>query len=400
MKVIPSLISLLIIALLAQKSLAAVNDTTLQSFASFPIGAYLSQKNTADTLYMKRAINEFGSITTGTIKMDNIRPNESEFNFAGTDYWVHFAQKYGKRIHGHVLIRSGVPDWVLDYEGDSVALEKLMKEHIQTIIASYKGKINSWDVVNEAIDDYGNIKTENIWFRNLGEGYIERAFIYAHEANSEALLFYNDYGHEYSNRRLDSIVAKINRYVKKGIPIHGMGMQMHTRYNLGDERWKNAIKHCATTGLKIHISELDISVNNSPMDPDAIFTQELAITQGEKYRCIVEAYNELPGDQKFGITTWGVGDKDTWIRGTYKRPEWPLPFDDKYERKPAYYGILEGLGVKLSSSTKNAIATKEIKEKKYYSLLGVEVDKFFKGALIEKIIYTDNQSKTNKILNK
>lgn len=371
-------------------------DTTLQSFAPFPVGAMLSSKNLNNNMYVKRAIEEYNSITTGTIKMDNIRPKENEFSFAGTDYWVDFAQKYGKRIHGHVLIRSGVPDWVLDYDGDSIALEKLMKDHIHAVIARYKGKINSWDVVNEAIDDYGNIKTENIWFRNLGKGYIERAFIYAHEADSDALLFYNDYGHEYSNRRLDSIVSKINRYVKMGIPVHGIGMQMHTRYNLGDERWKNAMKRCATTGLKIHISELDISVNNSPTDSDAVFTPELANIQGQKYKYFFEAYNELPDNQKFGITTWGVGDKDTWIRGTYKRPEWPLPFDDNYERKPAYYGILEGMGVKVTSNDDNAQAMKEIKEKKYYSLFGVEVDSLFKGVLIERIIYSDNSLETKK----
>lgn len=322
-------------------------DTTLQAFSTFPFGAYLSEKNVDNEMYMKRAVEEYSSITTGTMKMSTIRPQMNKYDFSGSDYWINFAEKYGKRVHGHVLIRKDVPDWVLNFVGDSIAWENFMKDHIITVVGHYKGRVASWDVVNEAVADDGSIKTDNVWYQHLGAGYIERAFIYAHEADPNALLFYNDYGHEYSDTRLNAIVNMLKRFKTKGIPVHGIGMQMHTRYNLGDERWKNAINVAASTGLKIHISELDISVNSSPVDLNAVFTPEIAMIQGDKYKYIVNVYNSLPDSQKFGITTWGVGDKDTWIRGTYKRPEWPLPFDDNYERKPAYYGILEGLGVNI-----------------------------------------------------
>jgi len=324
---------------------AEVIDTTLQALSPFPFGGAISIKYIEDNIkYRTLVINEYSSITPiGAMKMTRIRPTQDRYDFTDADYMVNFAEQYGKRIHGHVLLWGKVPEWLNVFQGDSATWENIMKEHIHTVVGRYRGRVEAWDVVNEAIDDNGNIKPDNIWTRNLGEGYIERAFIYAHEADPDALLFYNDYGHEYSNKRLNAITQMLIRFKEKGIPVHGIGLQMHTRYNLGDERWKNAMEISASTGLKVHVSELDISVNPEA-DQNAVFTPELAEEQRRKYKFFVEAYNSLPEEQKYGITTWGIGDKDTWIRGSKKRPEWPLPFDDDYERKPAYYGIIEGFG--------------------------------------------------------
>lgn len=320
----------------------AVNDTTIQGLSPFPFGCAVTIKYIDSTEYRIRAIEEYGSITPiGAMKMTRLRPTQDSFDFTDADYLVDFAEQYGKRFHGHTLIWGKVPDWLTEFEGDSAAWENIMKEHILTVVGRYKGRVESWDVVNEAIDDDGNIKPDNIWTLHLGEGYIERAFIYAHEADPDALLFYNDYGHEYSNKRLTAITNMLINLKEKGIPVHGIGMQMHTRYNLGDERWKNAIEVAATTGLKVHISELDIALNPEA-DPELVLTPELSEIQRQKYKYMVQAYNSLPDDQKHGITTWGIGDKDSWLKDEKGRPDWPLPFDENYERKPAYYGIIEG----------------------------------------------------------
>lgn len=320
-------------------------DTTLQSLSPFPFGAWLvkSRYDAADKRYKNRADLEFNSITIGTIKMTNIRPTQDRFDFEDTDWWVQHSQATGKRLFGHVLIWSSVPDWVKNFEGDSIAWEHLMKDHIQTIVSRYVGTINAWDVVNEAIGDDGKIKN-NIWKQKLGEGYIERAFIYAHEANPDALLFYNDYGHEFNRARLNAFVTMLNDFKQRGIPVHGIGLQMHTQFNIQESRWKEAIETSASTGLKVHIAELDISLNPYS-DQNAVFTRELAETQKQNYKFIVETYCSLPDSVKFGITTWGVGDKDTWIRPTKGRPDWPLLFDDNYQRKPAYYGVIEAFGI-------------------------------------------------------
>ncbi len=337
-KIHPFLIFMLLIFTVNTVKSATIvltEDSTLQSRSSFPVGAYITTKYMVDTMYVKRIIDEFESVTIGAMKMKVVSIDSAVYDFSIADSLVNFAQNQGKRIHAHTLIWGSVPDWVTNYVGDSVAWENLMKNHIQTLVTRYKDKAASWDVVNEAIDDNGNVKTDNIWCQHLGTGYIERAFIYAHEADSNALLFYNDYGHEYSNTRLNAIVSMLNDFKTRDIPVHGIGMQMHTRYNLGDDQWKNAIKAAASTGLKVHLSELDISLNPD-MDTSFIYTQELGEVQKQKFRYIFQAYLAIPDTQKYGITTWGVGDNDSW-----KRIAYPLIFDINYLKKPAYYGILE-----------------------------------------------------------
>jgi endo-1,4-beta-xylanase len=216
-----------------------------------------------------------------------------------------------------------------------------MKTHIQTVVGHFKGKVASWDVVNEAFEDNGTLRN-SVWRQHLGPDYIARAFQYAHQADPDALLFYNDYGHEYSTTKRTAILNLVNGLKSRGIPIHGIGLQMHTSSNISDANIANAINTAAATGLKVHVAELDISMNPSD-SPTATFTTTLAAAQKVKYRALVQAYKALPAAQRFGITTWNVADADTWLRGYCSCPEWPLPFDDTYQKKPAYDGIMEAL---------------------------------------------------------
>ncbi|EOR93338.1 Endo-1,4-beta-xylanase A precursor [Arcticibacter svalbardensis MN12-7] len=195
--------------------------------------------------------------------------------------------------------------------------------------------------MNEAINEDGTLRA-SIWQQKLGNDYIARAFQYAHEADPDALLFYNDYGNEYSAVKREAILALVNGLKSRGIPINGIGLQMHTRYNQSDANLAIAINSAAQTGLKVHIAELDIAVNPDN-NQSLTFTSSLAQQQAEKYKFIVKTYNAIPKAQQFGITTWNLTDGDTWITGEYSRPDWPLPFDSNYKRKAAYQGILEGL---------------------------------------------------------
>jgi endo-1,4-beta-xylanase len=135
-----------------------------------------------------------------------------------------FCTANGKRMHGHCLVwHQDNPAWLINFNGDSLAWEYLFKTHIQTLVAHYKGKATSWDVVNEALNDKGRLRLHDtnpsdnyddgsIWSRHLGTDYVARAFIYAHEADPSALLFYNDYGQEWSDRKTDSIITMINNF--------------------------------------------------------------------------------------------------------------------------------------------------------------------------------------------
>jgi endo-1,4-beta-xylanase len=318
---------------------------SLKAVAPFPVGAAVSiSLLKTRPAYRQLMATEYNSITAeNAMKFGALHPSATTYNWADADYLVDFAQQNNMRVHGHTLLwYAALPGWVTSFQGDSAAWENLMRTHIQTVVTHFRGKVASWDVVNEAIDDSGNLRTANVWRQHLGDRYIDRAFQYAHAADPAALLFYNDYGHEYSTARRTGILALANGLKSRGVPIHGIGLQMHTSSNISDARIAEAITTAAATGLKVHVAELDISMNPAK-SASATFTPALAAAQKVKYKALAQTFKALPPAQRHGITTWNVADADTWKRNDCSCPEWPLPFDDNYQRKPAYDGIVEGL---------------------------------------------------------
>ncbi len=318
-------------------------EVSLQKKLPFPFGAAVNinlLKN--NSAYREVVTTEFNSLTAETaMKTATLHPQQNTFNWTDADYLIEFARQNNKRIHGHTLIwHQSLPSWITNFQGDAAAWEDLFKTHIQTIVSHFKGKVVSWDVVNEAFDDDGTLRN-SLWLQKLGPDYIARAFQYAHEADPDALLFYNDYGHEYGPTKRTAILNMVNDLKSRSIPVNGIGLQMHTRYTMADNNLANAINTAAQTGLKVHISELDIAMNPDN-NQNLTFTASLADQQAQKYKFIVKTYNAIPKSQQFGITTWNVSDADSWIPGNYNRPDWPLPFDNAYKKKPAYQGILDG----------------------------------------------------------
>ncbi|HVV53947.1 MAG TPA: endo-1,4-beta-xylanase [Mucilaginibacter sp.] len=344
---------LLLLVSCEKKSVPAQPSETLKSVASFPIGsAVVSGSIKNNYSYRNTLVTQFNSVTSDyELKFNWIEPQQGVFNYADGDYIVAFAMQNNMRVHAHNLIwHIALPDWVLNFQGDSLAWENLFKTHIQTEVAHYKGEVASWDVVNEAFRDDGTLRNQDInpgdgsiWRRHLGPDYIARAFQYAHEADSNAILFYNDYGQEWSTPKLDSIIAMVNDFKKRGIPIDGLGMQMHININTGNDAIQAALQKLAATGLKIHISELDISVNPNN-DPNIVYTSALQSQQAAKYRFVAQTYiSTVPPAQRYGITTWEFSDADSWIPLLLKQKDWPLLFDNFYRKKTAYYSFLNGL---------------------------------------------------------
>lgn len=318
-------------------------NATIWQRAAFRWGAAVNAKLLRNNAaYRAIVTREDNSVTPeNAMKITRIRSSPDTWNFSDADYIVNYAIENNKRIHGHTLIWYRVPAWLETYQADAAGWEQLFKEYIQTVVSRYKGKVGSWDVVNEAIDDNGNLR-DCVWLRNLGADYIARAFQYAHEADPDALLFYNDYGQEQSELKRNASLALINSLISRSVPIHGIGLQMHISKNTSEENLAAAINTAAKTGLQIHISELDIAMNPEN-NPDLTYNTALAEMQSKKYNFIVKTYNAIPEAQRFGITTWNVTDGDSWIVDAFKRPDWPLPFDKDYKRKAAYRGILEAL---------------------------------------------------------
>jgi endo-1,4-beta-xylanase len=329
---------------------------TLQATAPFPMGTAINSPNLKNkVLYVGVLLTEYSSVTPDyELKLNWIEPQQGVYNYADGDYLTAFAAEHHVRFHAHNLIwHQALPDWVLNFQGDSSAWENLFKTHIESEAAHYKGQVASWDVVNEAIrDDNGALRnkdvnpgdgTGSIWREHLGPDYIARAFQYAHEADPNALLFYNDYGQEWGGAKLDSLIALVTALKNRGMPISGLGMQMHIDINVDTAGITSALKRLAATGLKVHISELDISVNPGN-DPNMVFTTALQLKQSSMYQFIAETYRtSVPVAQQYGITTWEFSDADSWITAFLHRLDWPLPFDANYKKKPAYFGLLRGL---------------------------------------------------------
>jgi len=231
-------------------------------------------------------------------------------------------------------------------------LDVAMGNWITTMVNRYKTKVRAWDVVNEPFAE-GPVAIRNntntspspadvlVWSNYLGRDFALKAFNYAKAADPTADLYINEYNLETNPAKLDSLIAYVNELKGKGAKIDGIGTQMHIgRTNINFAGIEAMMKKLAATGLKIRVSELDVkAVQGSAAGK---LTAELAAFQAEIYRYVVNSYvKNIPAAQRAGITVWGVNDKNSWLYngGT----EYPLLYDNDYNKKPAYAGFLLGL---------------------------------------------------------
>ncbi len=333
--------SLLFCLLLAAPLIAHGQGPFLKDRYKFPIGASLNPRLLAENeAYHKVATSEFTSVTAENhMKMLLVHPEANRFDFSRGDEIVEFAQSTQKRVHGHTLVwHNQVPKWMNEFSGDTQAWENMLKNHIQTVAKHYKGQVAGWDVVNESFLDDGTLRP-SIWSKNIPD-YIAKSFQWAHEADPNAILFYNDYGQDGKPKKMQAILNLVKDLQARNIPIHGLGLQMHININAKNEEILSVINQSKATGLAIHFSELDIAVN--PKNDSTFVYDETAIkAQQEKFELVFKAYQNLPKHQQYGITFWNVSDRDSWLRGYFKRPkEYPLLFDDTYTRKPIYSNLL------------------------------------------------------------
>ncbi len=290
----------------------------------------------------------FDSITAENImKMAYLQPEPGNFVFEHADDLVSFAQQNDMVVHGHALVwHTQAPEWMNEMQGSRDDFVRVMTDHVSTVASHFAGRLISWDVVNEAFDDPNPSEyRETIWYKNIGPEYIEMAFKTAHQAAPDADLYYNDYDISgmIGPHKLDRILQMIADFQERNVPIHGLGFQMHIdteKPALEDIR--ASFEKAVQTGLKVRISELDISVNAT--EQYDTFTDELAQRQKQRYQDVVQIYMEtVPKAQRGGITVWGIADQDSWIPGFRKRKDWPLLFDSEFQPKPALEGMLNGL---------------------------------------------------------
>jgi endo-1,4-beta-xylanase len=228
-------------------------------------------------------------------------------------------------------------------------MDSVLKDWVQGMVNRYKDKVHAWDAINEPYTDGSPVfrtgtSTGEIyyWAQYLGRGYVAKVFNYAHQADATCDLFLNDYNLESNFAKLDSIIALANELKAQGIPITGIGTQMHININTSQAGIDNMFIKLAATGLKIRISELDIRINPS----DAIgftATPTLLDNQAALYKSVLASYiKNVPAPQRFGATVWNVGDSDSWIVVGGKQ-DFPTLFNSSYQKKRAYAGFWQGV---------------------------------------------------------
>jgi endo-1,4-beta-xylanase len=315
-----------------------------------------------DTEMLDLIAREFNQVTSeNAMKWSSIHPKEDVWKFEEADKLMEFAEKNKMAVQGHVLVwHSQVPrDIFTDADGNTASKELLLKRmesHIQTVVGRYKGRIRSWDVVNESItpeDGYRKSK----WLEICGPEFMEHAFQYAHEADPDCLLIYNDYNEEDPKRR-DFIVEMVKQYKKKGIPIHGIGLQGHLNLDSPDLKlWEQAIEAYASVGMKISVTELDVDVlpydwgRSAEISTNAAYKETLNPYKDglpkEVEDKLTKRYEDIfkillkHRDVVDRVTFWGTSDDQSWknnfpMRG---RTNYPLLFDRQRKPKSAYFAV-------------------------------------------------------------
>jgi endo-1,4-beta-xylanase len=259
-------------------------------------------------------------------------PSNGFFDFGAGDAIVGYAQSRGQRVKGHTFIWHGAtPSWVNSLS--PADFRAAFERHIRTVAAHYRGRVHAWDVVNEAVADDGINLRDTVFRQKLGDSYIADAFRIAREADPGARLFYNDYGGEGLTQKSNRIYDLLRELIAAGVPIDGVGLQMHVSAN---SRPPNAsiasnMRRLADLGLTVHISEMDVRVNGvSGSTQTRLEVQRSAYYDIVKL-CVVEPRCEA-------VTFWGFTDAHTWLDG-----DTPLLFDAQYAAKPAYTGVLDAL---------------------------------------------------------
>ncbi|MBT9188342.1 endo-1,4-beta-xylanase [Zobellia russellii] len=326
----------------------------------FYIGAAVNDRIITgnDAKALKVLKGDFNSLSPENVmKWEALHPSPDTYNFEMADKYVALGKKNNMHIVGHTLLwHSQIGQWMNSVK-DSAQMANYIKEHITTVADRYKGKIDSWDVVNEALNEDGSLR-ESVFLEVMGERYLEFAFKMAEKADPAAELYYNDYN-MWKPKKREGAIRLIENLQKNGAKIHGVGMQAHwglTEPSL--EEVEASIVAYAKLGIKVAITELDVTVLPNPRElegaeisqnfenseemnpyPDAL-PDSVEVQLAERYRDIFKLFLKH-SDKIDRVTFWGVNDRSSWLNNwpIKDRTNYPLLFDREYKTKKAYYAV-------------------------------------------------------------
>ncbi|XMO87619.1 endo-1,4-beta-xylanase [Algibacter sp. AS12] len=322
-------------------------------------GSQINQSNSKTTALLEK---EFNAITPeNDMKWEQIHPQKDTFFFDVADKYVALGEKYNMHIIGHTLVwHSQLAPWMQEVK-DSLTMAQYIETHINTIVKRYKGKIHTWDVVNEALNEDGSFRTSN-FYEVMGEDYIAHAFKLAAKADPDAKLVYNDYNLWKPEKRA-GVVKLVKNLQAQGIKIDGVGMQAHWSLEGPTlEDIENSILAYAALGVKVSFTELDVTVLPNPWDLDGAAVEQsyaqfegdpkmnpypVALTDAAQMQ-LAKRYEDIfklflkHKDKIERVTFWGVNDGQTWLNNwpINGRTNHPLLFDRNFEPKKAYHTVL------------------------------------------------------------
>ena len=361
---------LLIYSLMALATYAHADSLQKQFSKHFKIGVavkvqeQLIQPNKPYATLIQKQFNSL--VAENEMKWQSINPRPGVYDFKKSDALVEFAHKNKMQLVGHVFFwHNQTPDWVFqNSQGDpisKIALRKRMRQHIRTLHQRYGNKIQVWDVVNEALEQDGSMR-QSPWRQILGDDWVEQAFQIAHEElPASTQLLYNDY-HLYRKDKLQGLIKLIDSLQAKNIRIDGIGVQGHWHLKHPSlEDINHLLKTIGNTGLKIHISELDVDILPSPkkfsggaetsehhdylkkLDPfRAGLPEKTQIELADRYASLFKLFlNHSQTIQR--VTFWGLNDSFSWKNNfpVRKRVNYPLLFNRKSQPKKAYFSVIE-----------------------------------------------------------
>ncbi len=319
----------------------AVPPMSLRSLAQgrgIQIGAAVTARPLhEDAIYAQVFGREFSMLTPeNAMKFGVLHPGTDRYDFSDADAIMKFADANAMQVHGHTLVwHEQVPSWLTDVERTRDELIQVLQEHIWTVVGRYRGRVTTWDVVNEAIIGDGSLR-DTLWGRGIGPDYIDLPFRWAHEADPQARLFYNDYGGEVLNRKSDAIYDLVQGLQESGTPIQGVGLQTHIGLESPPdvEAFAANMNRLAALGLSVRVSEMDVRIREP-------ITEEKLTAQARLYRDILAACLSAKNCEAFVL--WGFTDRYFWIPTAYPGTGAALIFDEYYHPKPAYNALMDAL---------------------------------------------------------
>lgn len=295
-----------------------------------------------EAAYRDTANREFNVVTAeNAMKWDETEPSRNQFSFGGADQIVASAQANGQAVHGHTLVwHSQTPSWVQSL--NATDLRAAMRNHIGTVVGRYAGRVRSWDVVNEALNEDGTLRS-SFWRNTLGDGYLAEAFRAARAADPNAELCINDFNTDGIGAKSNGMFSLVQSLLSQGVPINCVGFQGHLaiQFSFPGQLQQN-LQRFAALGLNVKITELDVRMQ-LPIDATKL------TTQATYFRNVVNACLAVARCNQ--LTIWGFTDRFSWVESTFPGQGAALPFDANYQPKPAYTAVHDALAGNVTDPT-------------------------------------------------